>query len=193
MEPLKLSARRAWPASAIKARTQAVNQLRSPLVTAPESLRARFRGIGTARRLVDAAARLRPGADLSDPCEALKATLRHLARRYQLLDEEITELDKAIHLCGTAPIPASSGKRDRHRLNRAGDRQANRALHTITIVRMRHDERTRAYVERHTAEGLSKKEIIRCLKRHIARETYKSLTRENRTVATTTESHTLTA
>lgn len=80
------------------------------------------------------------------------------------------------HLCGVAPIPTSTGKCDRHRLNRAGDRQANRALHIITIVRMHHDQRTQAYVERRTAGGLSKEEIIRCLKRHIAREIDKALT-----------------
>jgi transposase len=80
-------------------------------------------------------------------------------------------------LCGVSPVPASSGKTKRHRLNRGGDRQANRALYTITISRMAHDPRTRAYVERRTKEGLSKKEIIRCLKRYIARELYKILTR----------------
>jgi transposase len=80
-------------------------------------------------------------------------------------------------LCGASPIPASSGKTTRHRLNRGGDRQANRALHTIAITRMAHDDRTRTYVQRRTTEGLSTKEIIRCLKRYIARELYKILTR----------------
>lgn len=78
-------------------------------------------------------------------------------------------------LCGAAPVEASSGKVRRHRLNRGGDRQANRALHSIVLVRMRHDERTRAYVRRRTQEGLSKKEIMRCLKRYVAREAYKRL------------------
>jgi transposase len=73
-------------------------------------------------------------------------------------------------LAGVAPLPASSGKTRRHRLSRAGDRQANRALHTVVLSRMSHDERTRAYVARRTAEGLSKREIIRCLKRYVARE-----------------------
>lgn len=80
-------------------------------------------------------------------------------------------------LCGTNPIPASSGKTTRHRLNRGGDRQANRALYTIVLTRMCHDPRTRSYVERRTAEGLSKREIIRCLKRYVAREIYKLLCR----------------
>jgi transposase len=75
-------------------------------------------------------------------------------------------------LCGACPIPASSGKTVRHRLNRGGDRQANSALHMIVVCRMRRDTRTRAYVERRLAEGLSKREIMRCLKRHVAREVY---------------------
>jgi len=74
------------------------------------------------------------------------------------------------HLCATAPIPASSGKVTRHRLNRGGDRQANHALWRIVITRMSSHPATRAYVQRRTAEGLSKKEIIRCLKRYAARE-----------------------
>jgi transposase len=73
-------------------------------------------------------------------------------------------------------VPASSGKTKRHRLNRGGDRQANRALHTIVLSRLSHDADTRAYVQRRTKEGLSKKEIIRCLKRYVAREIYKVLT-----------------
>jgi transposase len=80
------------------------------------------------------------------------------------------------HLCAAAPVPASSGRTHRHRLDRGGDRQANSALHTIALVRMRYDPRTRDYVARRTAEGLTKKDIIRCLKRFIAREIYKHLT-----------------
>jgi len=79
------------------------------------------------------------------------------------------------HLCGSAPIPASSGKVVRRRLNPAGDRQANHALWRIVLTRMSSEPRTRAYVERRTAEGLSKLEIIRCLKRYVARETYRVL------------------
>jgi len=81
------------------------------------------------------------------------------------------------HLCGVAPIEASSGKVTRRRLNRGGDRQANHALWRIALCRMRHDARTRAYVERRTAEGRSKFEIIRMLKRYIAREVYRQLPR----------------
>jgi transposase len=79
------------------------------------------------------------------------------------------------HLCATAPIPASSGKVTRHRLNPGGDRQANHALYQIVITRMSSHPATRAYVERRGKEGLSKKEIIRCLKRYVAREVYRHL------------------
>jgi transposase len=80
------------------------------------------------------------------------------------------------HLCGAAPIPASSGRTDRHRLNRGGDRRANNALWRIALVRMRCHPPTRAYVERRTKQGLSKLDIMRCLKRYIAREIYQHLT-----------------
>jgi hypothetical protein len=75
-------------------------------------------------------------------------------------------------LCGASPLLASSGKTNRHRLNRGGDRSANNALWTIPLVRMRSELRTCAYVARRTAEGLSTKEIQRCLKRYIVRELY---------------------
>jgi transposase len=78
-------------------------------------------------------------------------------------------------LTGTSPVPASSGKTVRHRLNRGGDRQANRALHMVVLTRMAHDSRTRAYVARRTAEGKSTPEIMRCLKRYVAREVYRLL------------------
>jgi len=79
------------------------------------------------------------------------------------------------HLCGTDPKPASSGKTVRHRLNRGGNRQANSSLHMITIVRMRYCEKTQGYVKRRLADGKTKKEIIRCLKRYVAREVYYAL------------------
>jgi len=79
------------------------------------------------------------------------------------------------HLCGVTPIPASSGKTVRHRLNPGGDRQANHALWRIVFTRMGSDPATRAYADRRTKEGLSKKEIIRCLKRYVAREVYPHL------------------
>ena len=79
------------------------------------------------------------------------------------------------HLCGVAPIHASSGKTIRHRLNRGGNRQANHALWRIVFTRMSSDPRTRAYVERRTLEGRSKPEIMRVLKRYVAREVYRHL------------------
>ncbi len=206
---------------AVKARTQAMNQLRQLLITGEADLRARLRDL-SADALIAACARLRPGPDLSDPAQALKFALRRLARRHQYLGEEIAGLDaelKALtaraapallelkgvgsdvagqllatvgdnpdrlrseaafaHLCGVAPIPASSGRRDRHRLNRGGDRAANHALHTVVLCRMRHEERTRAYVERRTSDGLAKKDIMRCLKRYVVREVYQVLTSKN--------------
>jgi len=79
-------------------------------------------------------------------------------------------------LGGAAPIPANSGQVTTHyRLNRYGDRQLNRAFHTIALSRMRWDEDTRAYVNRRTAEGKTPREIKRCLKRYIARELYRLL------------------
>ena len=78
-------------------------------------------------------------------------------------------------LCGVAPLPASSGRTVRHRLNRGGDRHANAALYRIVICRLRWDPRTRAYAQRRTTEGMTKKEIIRCLKRYVAREIYTAL------------------
>ena len=207
--------------SAVKARTQTMNQIRGLLVSAPAALREPLADLSRAD-LVRTLARLRPGQDLTGPTTATRTALRHLARRHQALDEEITELDAEIgplvhqaapellalfgvgpetagqlltsagdnpermrseaafaHLTGAAPIPASSGRTHRHRLNRGGDRAANHALHTIVLVRMRHDPRTRTYVQRRTQEGLSKKDIMRCLKRFVAREVYHALTSHN--------------
>ncbi len=77
-----------------------------------------------------------------------------------------------VKLCGACPIPASSGVTKRHRLNRGGNRQANAALYRAVIVRMRWHAPTLAYVQRRTAEGLTKREVIRCLKRFVVREVY---------------------
>jgi transposase len=81
------------------------------------------------------------------------------------------------HLCGVAPIEASSGKVQRHRLNRGGDRNANQALWRIVMTRLAFDPRTRDYMERRTKEGRSKREVIRILKRYVAREVYRHLPR----------------
>ena len=202
---------------ALKARVAAAEQLYGVLSSAPEELRAPLLGLKT-KALVRACAALRPGP-LTTPIAATKAALRTLARRWQQLQAELTQLDNQLqelvsaaaptlvalpgvgidtagqllvtvgdnpqrlrseaafaHLCGAAPIPASSGRTHRHRLNRGGDRQANHALWRITLVRMHCHPPTRAYVERRTKQGLSKLDIMRCLKRYIAREVYQHLT-----------------
>jgi len=89
-------------------------------------------------------------------------------------------------LCATAPIPASSGKTTRHRLNPGGGRRANAALHRIALVRLRHDPTTKNYADRRTQEGKTIKEIIRCLKRAIACEVYRALTQPLPTDTTST-------
>lgn len=203
--------------SAIKARTQAANQIRDLIVTAPDRLRSRLRDLDTDDR-VAVCARFRTG-EVADPGEATKAALRTLARRHRELSAEIDVLDDRIArlcaavnpallaafgvgpevaatllvaagdnphrmgseaafaaLCGASPVEASSGKVTRHRLNSGGDRQANNALWRIVLVRMSGDARTKAYVARRTLEGKSKREIIRCLKRHVAREMFRLLT-----------------
>jgi transposase len=91
-------------------------------------------------------------------------------------------------LCGVNPIEASSGKTTRHRLNRGGDRRANTALYTVVFTRLGRDQRTRDYAERRTTEGKSKKDIMRCLKRYVAREVFpiiiQALTPRTTTTAT---------
>ena len=91
--------------------------------------------------------------------------------------DRITTEAAFAHLCGVAPIPASSGKTNRHRLNRGGDRSANHALWRIAMTRRTCDARTATYVARRTAEGKSEREITRCLKRYIAREVHRAITR----------------
>jgi transposase len=76
---------------------------------------------------------------------------------------------------GTAPIPASSGKTVRYRLNPGGDRQANNAIHTIAIIRAKHQPETRAYLDRRIKEGKTRREALRSLKRHVSRELYHRL------------------
>jgi len=208
---------RAARRSAIKARTQAANQLQALRMTAPEELRHRLRGLST-KKLVFVAARFRLAGDPHDVPTATKFTLRSVARRYEALSEEIAELEAHLgrlvaeaapelislpgigtdsaatllvvagdnpqrlgseasfaSLCGVSPIEASSGKVVRHRLNRGGNREANRALYMVCLARMRRDGRTQEYVARRTQEGKSKREIIRCLKRYVAREVYRVL------------------
>jgi transposase len=206
--------------SAMKARTQAANQLHALVVTAPDELRARLHPLSMAQLITLAAAfhPVRSGTALSTPVAAAKLSLKGLAIRYRQLSAEIDALDVHLErlvsvaapdlvavkgvgtdiagallvaagdnpdrlhseaafasLCGVAPIPASSGKTNRHRLSRGGDRDANRALYLLALGRMGWDPATRTYVTRRTAAGLSKPEIIRCLKRYLAREIYRLL------------------
>lgn len=86
-------------------------------------------------------------------------------------------------VCGVSPVDTSSGLQTHHRLNKGGNRQANSALWTIAMTRMRHDEETKKYTARRTEEGLAKRSIIRCLKRYIANETYKAIIHDLKTVA----------
>ncbi|WP_371484750.1 IS110 family transposase [Kitasatospora sp. NBC_00315] len=200
--------------SAVKARTQALNQLKAVLINAPSALREALEPLSTA-------VLVRRCAELTDPCDGNPAadtavfTLRLLAQRVLRLRQEVTELGRRMTaavqasapslleqfgigpdsaaallitagdnperlsseasfaaLCGASPVEKSSGKTRRRRLNRGGDRQANAALHRIVVTRMRQDERTRTYLERRTAEGRGKREIMRCLKRYVAREVY---------------------
>jgi transposase len=205
--------------SAIDQRADAQRQIKTLIITAPDDLRERLRGLPV-KELITTCANLRPDrAGAAAPATAAKIALRSLARRHQQLSAEITDLDELLDplvaaicpslvaangvgtdvagqllvtagenhhrlrseaafamLCGVAPIPASSGKTNRHRLNHGGDRQANAALYRVALCRLRWDPRTHAYMERRTKEGLSKKEIIRCLKRYIARELYQIIT-----------------
>ncbi len=202
--------------SAVKARTAALNQIGSLLITAPDTIRAKYGRLkGTDR--TDALARLRPAGDAVHT--AVLTALKSLARRVKKLTVEHETLVKALDsvvsvhnpglraahgvgpdtaaqllvtaggnpdrmrteasfaaLCGAAPVPASSGRTNRHRLSRGGDRQANAALYRVALVRMSSDSRTREYVARQTAAGRTKKEIIRLLKRAIAREMFRCLT-----------------
>jgi transposase len=137
---------------ALDAERAAIDRLLAPLVavTAPSLLNVHGVGVDTAATLLVAAGD-NPGRLRSEAAWA--------------------------HLCGVAPVPASSGKVTRWRLNRGGDRQANGARWVIVITRMSSDPRTRAYVERRLAEGLSKPEVIRVLKRYVAREVYRHLPR----------------
>jgi transposase len=110
--------------------------------------------------------------------ELLGVGIQHAGQLLVTAGENIERLRSEAafaHLCAAAPISASSGLTQRHRLNPGGDRSANRTLHMIAVVRLRYCERTRAYAVRRTREGLSKREVIRCLKRYIARELYHSL------------------
>jgi transposase len=203
--------------SATRSRTQAGNQLRAIVATAPDELRSRLRALKTAE-LVTTCAAFRVRAQDDGLATVTRLALRELAQRIQLPDEQLARTktrlaritsDVAPHLAarkgvgpdtasailvsagdnphrlrdersfaalaGSNPIPASSGKTTRHRLNRGGDRQLNAALWRIAIVRLATDPDTRAYLDRRTGEGKTKSETIRRIKRYIAREIFAAL------------------
>jgi transposase len=159
------------------ARVAAIGQLNALIVGAPQELRAELRGRNTASQ-VHYCARLRPRPTRSLEHQATVQALRATAARIQLLQAEADQLQAELTtLVGTNPIPASFGQVTRYRLNRGGDRQLNRALHTILLVRLRIDPDTRAYVARRTAEGKSRRDAKRCLRRSIARQLFRLLER----------------
>ncbi|UKY48572.1 IS110 family transposase [Streptomyces inhibens] len=203
--------------SAVKSRSQAINQLKAVLVAAEPALRESLAGLSNPK-LIRQCSELNAAQDTS-PEAATRRTLRLLARRVMHLTEEIADLTARITtaidacapkllnvygvgpdtaaalltavgdnpgrlgseasfaaLCGVSPVEASSGKTQRRRLNRGGDRQANSALYTIVPARLRWDTRTRSYVERRITEGKTRREAIRCLKRYVAREIYQTIT-----------------
>ena len=208
--------------SARRSRTQALNQMRSIISTAPDPIRSELRDLNV-HHMLKKASSYRP-RNRHDVSGGTKWVLRTLATRAIGLEAEVKEIDSILkdlvndtapdlvarsglgtdttsallvaagdnpqrlrneasfaHLCGVAPIDASSGKQARHRLNRGGDRQANSALWHIVITRMASDQRTRDYIDGRLGDGLTKKEAIRCLKRHIAREIYHHLPRPKTT------------
>lgn len=211
--------------TAVAARRAALQMIGADIISAPEELRDRLRGM-TRMQLIRHLVATRPDStDFKTPLGAARMALRRLARRHVDLDDEISELDDMIGailadaapllvrckcvgaqsaaqlmvtvgdnperlrpeasfamLCGVAPVPVSSGMTHRHRLNRGGDRQANSAIHIIAIGRLRTDERTKEYVARKMAEGHTKMEAIRCLKRYIAREVYYVMKRQRELV-----------
>ena len=209
-----------WPGARPGATwTQAINQMRSLISTAPEELRAELRSLSIYNVLTVASAFRHTGR--TDVTTVTKLTLRTLAQLALSLEEEVLEIDPLLKtlvaetapelnaidgigtdvasailvaagdnpkrlksestfakLCGVSPLDASSGKQQRHRLNRSGDRQANLARWHIVFTRMVNDPRTKHYIERRMKEGRSKKEAIRCLKRYVAREVFAALPRE---------------
>jgi transposase len=202
--------------SAVDVRREALVQLRSVIVTAPDQLREELRGLSLGR-LLDRCSRLRRSAAAAPDAQACRLVLRALARRIEAATTEADELEREIlahvralaprlldepgvgpivaaqlivawshpgrvrseaafaRLAGVAPVPASSGQTTRQRLSRGGDRQLNRALHTIVLHRRQHDPTTRDYIARRIAEGKTRRDATRLLKRYLARHLYRLL------------------
>ncbi|WP_235624393.1 transposase [Mycolicibacterium senegalense] len=199
-----------------------INQLKAMLVSAPDAVREKYRGL-TTLKIIEAIARCRPDTVSDRWAQSLLVAAKLLAQRVQFLETQAEALEAQIDalvteanpglraaygvgadtaaqllitaganphrlhseaafaaLCGVAPVPASSGKTNRHRLSRGGDRAANNALHRIALVRLSHHQPTKDYAQRQLRNGHSKSkvEVLRKLKRAIAREMFKLLTRQ---------------
>jgi transposase len=202
--------------SAVDLRREALVQLRSVIVTAPDQLREELRGLPVGR-LLERCSRLRRSSRALPDELAARLVLRSLAHRIEAASFEAAELEREIlalvralapqlleepgvgpivaaqllvawshhgrvrseaafaRLAGVAPVPASSGQTVRQRLSRGGDRQLNRALHTIVLHRRQHDPATRDYIAKRIAEGKSRRDATRLLKRYLARHLYRVL------------------
>ena len=202
--------------SAVDVRREALVQLRSVIVTAPDRLRDELRELPIGR-LLERCSRLRRSAAAAPDELAVRIVLRTLARRIEAATAEADQLEREIlahvralapglldepgvgpivaaqlivawshpgrlrseacfaRLAGVAPIPASSGQTIRYRLSRGGDRQLNRALHTVILHRRQHDPATRDYIARRIAEGKTTRDAVRLLKRYLARHLYRLL------------------
>jgi transposase len=202
--------------SAVDVRREALVQLRSVIVTAPDRLRGELRGLPLGR-LLERCRRLRRVRTAGPDELATRLVLRTLARRIEAATDEAAGLEGEMlalvrtlaprlleepgvgpivaaqllvawshpgrlrseaafaRLAGVAPVPASSGQTMRHRLSRGGDRQLNRALHTVVLHRRQHDPQTRDYIARRIAEGKSRREATRLLKRYLVRRLYRLL------------------
>ncbi|MFE7783406.1 IS110 family transposase [Streptomyces libani] len=204
--------------SAVKARTQAINQLKAVLVTADPDLREQLAGLKTpalVRTCAQFEDRESGDGETAAVEQATRIALCLLAQRIDQLTGQIRGLERRLTalmerhfpqlltrvgigpdsaatllitmgdnperlcseasfaaLCGVSPVEYSSGPQRHHRLNRGGERRANAALYRIVQTRLRFDARTRNYYERRTAEGKTRREIIRCLKRYAAREVF---------------------
>lgn len=200
--------------SAVDVRRLALVQLRSVIVTAPESVREDLRHLPVGQ-LLRRCSRFRRSSSRTPDELAIVLVLRSLGRRIEAATEEADELEREIlghvralvpellnepgvgpivaaqlivtwshrdrvrneaafaRLAGVAPLPASSGLTTRHRLSRGGDRQLNRALHTVILHRRQHDPATRDYIARRVAEGKSPRDATRLLKRYLARHLYR--------------------
>jgi transposase len=201
---------------AVDVRREALVQLRSVIVTAPDRLREELRGLPL-QRLLERCRRLRRSTTATPDEVAIRLVLRTLARRIEAAAVEADELEREIlahvqalapalldepgvgpivaaqllvawshpgrvrseaafaRLAGVAPLPASSGQTSRHRLSRGGDRQLNRALHTIVLHRRQHDPQTRDYIARRVAQGKTRRDATRLLKHSLARHLYRLL------------------